>query len=97
MQNIGGVLSDVMSGLKEQAKALQAGGASRRRSAGRAKRRSPRKSPKAAARGGTKASSGTKTKKDIIRDRIKAGAKVHVGERGALYVVFDNKKHSVCN
>ena len=30
-----------------------------------------------------------------IKDRIKAGAKVHVGERGGLYIVFDGKKHSV--
>jgi hypothetical protein len=30
-----------------------------------------------------------------IKDRIKAGAKVHVGERGGLYIVFDGKKHAV--
>eukprot|EP00798_Chlamydomonas_sp_ICE-L_P017747 gene17747-24107_t len=30
-----------------------------------------------------------------IKDRIKAGAKVHVGERGGLYIVFEGKKHAV--
>ena len=36
-------------------------------------------------------SGGTKT----IKDRIKAGAKVHVGEGGGLYLVFDGQKHYI--
>ena len=30
-----------------------------------------------------------------IKDRIRAGAKVHVGKLGGMYIVFDGKKHSI--
>jgi hypothetical protein len=33
--------------------------------------------------------------KITIKDRIKAGAKVHVGDRGGMYIVFDGKKHRI--
>jgi hypothetical protein len=35
------------------------------------------------------------TAKKTIKDRIKEGAKVYVGERGGMYIVYDGKKHRV--
>ena len=43
----------------------------------------------------------TKTKKaapkkvSTIKDRVKSGAKVHVGKRGGMYLKFDGKKHAL--
>ena len=63
----------------------QDGGATRKGNGkGKAK-----KSP--AGKTGSKANGGRLT----IKDRIRAGAKVHVGERGGLYIVYDGKKHPV--
>ena len=36
-------------------------------------------------------------KPTTIKDRIRHGAKVHVGERGGIYIVYDGKKHPICS
>ena len=56
--------------------------------------------PVASMEGGKKKKAATRrapsaAKKPTIKDRIKAGAKVRVGEKGALYIVFDGKRHHI--
>lgn len=46
-------------------------------------------------RRGTKKRASKSRSSPTIKDRIKAGAKVHVGDRGGLFVVFNGKKHSI--
>jgi hypothetical protein len=58
----------------------QTGGRARARTRAAPKKRATKKVPK------------VKT----IRDRIKEGAKVHVGKRNGLYLQYDGKKHTVC-
>ena len=37
----------------------------------------------------------SKPKAPTIKDRIKTGSRVYVGDRGGLYIIFDNKHHRV--
>ena len=50
---------------------------------------------KAGAAGKKKKKSTGPPKNPTIKDRIKAGARVHVGKLGGLYIVFDGKKHAI--
>ena len=54
------------------------------------------KKRKSAAKKAKKGKKAAGSKKPLsIKDRIKAGAKVRVGDRGGMYIVFDGKKHPV--
>lgn len=65
------------------------GGAARKRKVSGSKKKGKRASSPSPPRGDAR-------KKPLsIKDRIRAGAKVHVGPRGALYIVYDGKKHTV--
>jgi hypothetical protein len=59
---------------------------------GGAKKRAAKRKSSPAKR---KSSPAKKKPVQSIKDRIKAGAKVHVGARGGLFIVFDGKKHPV--
>lgn len=42
-----------------------------------------------------KTAKGKGSKSVSIKERIKAGAKVYVGDRGGMYIIYDGKKHRV--
>ena len=67
---------------------MQEGGGKKRK-AGKGKKRSSSPKPK------PKPKKAVARKNLTIKERIKAGAKVYVGDRGGLYIVYDGKKHPV--
>ncbi len=69
---------------------MQTGGGKKRKVKRAASPKRKAASPKKAA------AAAAAPKRLTIKDRIKAGAKVHVGARGGLYIMFDGKKHPLC-